>query len=508
MIAVKKFTFVLLLVCLMALCACACAQTFTFEDICAQVDVPDSYILLTPDNLDLHPEWVASQGVTKEELIAQWQSEGVLLVAESTEEDVKLVITAVQDELAQQYFDLDQQSTKARSTYRTQHLKGAAFKADGYTYQTAEWKKSADYGRFLTLKYKRTTASGTYRGYARRAIRNGYTITLDYQVYGRALKTKDNTALSNIMSTFAFTKTKTKPADAVGLVVFEDTPPAETNTGSFTISGTGDAGLKVTGVMMRMSSNDKILVEDTINKSGKFSLKMELPSEGVWLMTATVENGDIVTQEEVFETTTYQKTLLPVNFTEDIPVNLEDDTLVISGKTIKGVQVQCMVNDSYDKSVTTNGTGAFSFKINTKAEGDYNITIVFQKKNYTTRRFTYTATRELTEEDLRAQYREEAVKPAYSTLTKKLTGYTGRIMVYKLYAVDISQAGDQWIITMAMDKNKNGTYKNLVVVTTTQEPNFSVDSEQRMYGRCTGSYIVTDGETSTSYPSFELLFWD
>ena len=504
----KKFALALLVVCLMTVCACACAETFTFADIAATLDVPDTYILLTPDNLEQHPEWVTSQNTTPEALSAQWKQDGVLLVAETSAGDARLYITAVQDDQAKEYFDLDQQSTQVRSQYRKQHLTGESYKAQGYTYQTAEWKKTDNYGRFLTLKYKRTTPSGTYRGYARRTVRNGYTITLDYQVYGRALKNADSRALSSIMSTFTFTSVATKPTDAVANVIFDTIPPAETNTGSFTVSGKGTPGLKVTGVMMRMSSTDRVLVEDTINNSGDFDLKMQLPKEGVWLMTVTVENGDNVTQEQVFETTTYQKKLLPVNFNEEIPSMLTGDKLVISGKTVKGVTVQCMVNDSYDKSVRTNNNGTFSFSVNTSKEGDYNIVVTFQKKNFETRRFTYTATRELTEADLQAQYRAEAVKPAYSTLTKKISGYTGRIMKYKLYAVNISKAGDQWIITMAMDKSKSGTYKNLVVVTTASEPNFSMDSQQVMYGRCTGTYEVTNGESTTTYPSFELLFWD
>ncbi len=504
----KKAAFALLLACLLAVCACACAQTFTFDDIAATLEIDDSYILLTPDNLDQHPEWVASEGSTPEELSAQWKADGTLLVADSSDSVTRFVLTAVQDEDATQYYDLDQQDTTCRGTFRKQHLKGTTYQEAGYTYQSAEWKKFSTNGRFLTLKYKRTTEGGTYRGYAYRTVRNGYTITLDYQVYGRSLKTADSKALDKIMSGFNFTSIAVKPSEAVGKVVFTSTPPSETNTGSFTVSGTGTAGLKVTGVMMRMSSNDKVMVEDTINKSGEFSLKMKLPSEGVWLMTVTVENGATVTQEEVFETTTYESTLLPVNFDEEIPAQLTSDKLTITGKTISGVSIQCIVNDTYDKQVRTNNNGTFSFKIDTATEGDYEITITFQKKDFETRRYTFTANRTLTESDLRARYIEEAIKPAYSTLTKKLSGYTGRIMKYKLYAVKIAKEGEQWVITMAMDKTKKGVYKNFVVVTTTEEPNFSMDSQQTMYGRCTGAYETTDGENAVTYPGFELLFWD
>lgn len=504
----KKFVFSFLLVLCVSLCAIACAQTFTFPNIYATVTVPDEdMILLTPTNLALHQEWVASQGMTEEELIAQWEKDGVLLVAENTKGDVKLVISAVQDDNAKQYFDIDQQTTKTRTTYRTSHTKGAYYKSQGYTYQSAEWKKGDKYGRFLSLKYKRTVDGGTYRGYARRTIRNGYTITLDYQVHGRTLQSADSRALTRIMDTFAFTSVKNKPADAVGKVNFTSVAPTETNTGKFSVEGTCDPGMKLTGVVMRMSSMDQIILEETANKSGKFSMDVTLPHEGVWLMTVTVENGEMVTEEIVFETTTYQKTLLPVNFDEDIDATIDGDTLTISGKTLKNVSVQCMVNSDYDKSIKTNGTGKFSFKIDTKKQGTYDIVLTFQKKGLTPRRFTYNATRVLTEKQRKQQIRDEAVKPAYSVLTDKLKGYTGRTMVYTLYVVDMNKVGDEWILTMAMKKTSKG-YSNLVMVTTTEEPNFSIDSQQKMYGKCTGAYIDTDGEKNTSYPSFDLLFWD
>ena len=67
------------------------------------------------------------------------------------------------------------------------HLKGESFKAEGYKIESAEWKKTAQ-GRFLMLKYKRNWNGETYRGYARKTIKNGYTILLDYKVFGRAIR--------------------------------------------------------------------------------------------------------------------------------------------------------------------------------------------------------------------------------------------------------------------------------------------------------------------------------
>ena len=509
----RKFLFALTLALCLLGCAAAGAQTLSFDEIYATCEISDSdYIILTPQNLSRHPEWMAGQGTTEEALLADWAERGVLAQAWTKSADVCLEITAVQDEAARQYFDLDQYTSTERAAYRTQHLKGAAYKAMGYTYSSAEWKKMTYSGRFLQLKYKYSANGESYQGYARRAIRNGYTITLDYKVFGRSLKAADSNELTDILKTWRFTTVLDKPLSVAPKVEWTAKPPMETNTGSFTVSGTCGAGMTLTGVLMRMTSPDPIVLEATAGKTGKFSMDVALPEEGVWLMTMTVENQGVVTEEIVFNTTTYQKTLLPVNFAEDMPVDfsvndvsgLHEDKLVISGTTLRNVKVQCLVGDSYQKSVTTNASGKFSFSIDSSAEGDYPVTLVFEKKGYSTRRFTATANRTLTEEDRENRIREEAVKPAYSTLTSKIKGYTGRTMVYSLYVLSLEENDGQWLIQMAMTRSKSGKYSNIVYVTTAEEPNFSVDSQQRTYGKCLGMLEV-DGK---DYPSFELLFWD
>ena len=61
----------------------------------------------------------------------------------------------------------------------------------------------------------------------------------------------------------------------------------------------------------------------------------------------------------------------------------------------------------------TNNSGKFSFTIPTGTQSEYSITLVFQKKNYETRRFSWTANRSLTEKDIQNQYKAEAVKPFF-----------------------------------------------------------------------------------------------
>ena len=70
---------------------------------------------------------MANQGTTVEELLAQWAEEGVLLEAWDTKGDARLRISAIQDEQAKMYFDLDQQPTQMRTNFRTGHDKGTLY---------------------------------------------------------------------------------------------------------------------------------------------------------------------------------------------------------------------------------------------------------------------------------------------------------------------------------------------------------------------------------------------
>lgn len=503
----------LLLAALLALCFTgALADTeYQFDGVSATLSLADSYIVLTPDNLAAHQELLSKLNRSKEVVEADFAERGVLLQAWVQGLDACLEITAVQDDNARTYYDLDQQTAQVRRAYRTSILKSQSLKDAGYSVKSAEWKRQTRGGLFLMIKYKRTTAEKIYWGYARTAVRNGYTFTLDYQVYDRGLKAKDLNAVNKVANTVSFAPVDGVPATVAGILSFSAAPPAETNTGVFDVEGKCTPGAHLTGVLMRPVSTTPLLVEATARKNGTFKLPVALPEEGVWVMTVTVEVDGQEIAWEYFEPTTFSKTMLPVQLDAPVPEQLSGDELALTGKTAKNVSVQCIVmrgtDTVFNKQIRTNGTGKFNFKIPTSAEADYDITLVFSKKNYITRRLTYIAKRDLTEEDLRNQARNEAVKPAYSTLVKKLDSYIGRKMVYNVYIADIQQSGDEWIITGALKQTKKG-YENLVIITADEKPSFETGVQKKMYGTCVGTHQVLSEEDIVNYPCFDLLFWE
>lgn len=489
----------------------ALAVDLSYDDFSATMTVPDSYTMVTLDNLAEHADLLAKQGYTPEDAKNDWETRGVRFQAWNEAGDMCIELSAVQDDFALQYWDVNTCTTDERATYRLGHSsdKNGYYRNLGYDYTSAQWKNGKNYARFLVLQYTRTHNSVTYAGYGRKTIRNGYSIYLECQVYGRNAKKADNNALETIMNTWKFTEVFPKPTGAAAKtpVVFSETPPSETNTGKFTVSGTGTSGQHVILCLMRMSSGEAVNYDTTIPKSGKFSFDIKLGQEGVWLMTYTVETGGEVLQEGKFNITTYKKTLLIVNLDSELPTTLLGDSITISGTTMKQTQVQCIVEGRYDKSVTTNNSGKFSFKIPTDAEGDYEITLVFQKKNYTTRRFTSTASRELTDADRQEDIREQAIKPAYSTLTKKMTEYTGRYMVYTVYIDHTEQVGEEWLTFAAMRKTNSGGLRDMVVISSKTQPTWTGGDQVRLYLQCTGSHTI-EGDETTTLPAFEYLFTD
>lgn len=510
------FRFLLFMLPLAVFCAPAHAAVTTTEyslgSVYAKLSLSDSYIVLQEENLGSHSEVLKARNTTAEAMQKDWQERGVQLQAWTPDLDACLEIRTRQDEDSARYFDIDAQNTTARAAYRSSHLRSEAYQSQGYDVKSAEWKKSEKAGRFLQIKYKRNVNGLITWGYAEKTVRNGWTVVLDYQVYGRGLKDRDLNSLRKALKTLEFTQVLDTPGTAAGVLTFTETPPAETNTGVFTVEGNATPGAHLIGVIMKYANPTPTRIEtDAGEQTGKFKLNVKLPDEGIWLMTLTLEKDGNVIAEHVFETTTYQKTLLPVTFNATVPEQFESDEFTLSGKTVKGVSLQCIVtggSKGYDKTVRTNNNGKFSFHIPTDNQSVYNVTLILQKKNYETRRFSWTANRTLTDRDVRNQYREEAVKPAYSTLNRKLEAYTGRVMGYKVYITDIQHVGDEYIVTAAMTKTKKGNLKDIIVISSAEEPVFVVGSEQVFYGRLTGLHEVQSEEGATGYPHFELLFWD
>ncbi|MBE5782815.1 MAG: hypothetical protein E7329_05785 [Clostridiales bacterium] len=501
----KKF--ILAFACVLLLfTASAMAETYTLSDIYASVDIPsDTYeMVLTPRNLSTHSDWLAQQGMDYDAVANSFENEGILLQAYDQENNRTLVISALKNLDAQLYFDLNNQEDAMRKEFRLSHTDGTAYGLLGYSYSSAAWKNyGGDVLRFLQTKYSlRQDGIQVCTGYQRRTIRNGYTITLDMQVTDRAAKEADSTALEKIMKTFSFTKILPMPELPIKLN-FTSAPPSETNSDTFTIKGVTGKKATVTATVFSLGASGSETFTDTATNSGSFSIKVTLPSQGVYSVTITSEAENAITAQRMFSVT-YQKGLLPVDLTATPGSTLSDTTKII-GSTISGAKTQVSVSGpvNYSKSTTSKN---FSFSLDTSAEGTYNIVIAVTKKGLDARTFTYTATRTYSEVERMEKIKDEAKKISYANLKKesnegKTVGYTG-------YIASITPSTGEWVIGFAI-KRTDGVYKDIIYVISTQEPAFAEGAKVKLYGKATGTYSVLDAEGNIkNYPRVEAYFFE
>ena len=503
----------LLMLALVMLAMPACAQTWVLDKLFASVDVPDTYTILTPDNVTKFEDWLTARNTTSENAANDMLARGVLLQCWNSDGDVCFELTATQTEQTQNIFDVNEQSTSIRAQYRLGHYPDNNYLDQGYEFSSADWKNTAN-GRFLILRYaKSVNGALDHRGLMRRTIRNGYEITFDLQVYGRSITNKDNTALNKIWDTFKFIEVKPLPAAASAKVNITSAPPAETSDPDFSLEGTAAEGVKFTAVVMGLSYPTPMLSDVEVGGTGKFKIPITLPKEGVFMVTVTADyNGEDVM--ELAYPVTYQRTLLTVNVTSTVPEQVTADELTILGESTPGAQIQVLVNDELVDRKKVTSAGRFKVDLDTSEEGDYAIVLAFSKAGLADRRISYQVTRKWSENDMVRQLQSEAIKPGYNTLVSKIAGYDGRTMGYKCYLVSVTQAGDGWIMKMALTKKSSG-YSGIILVTTDEQPTAAVDSRVMMYGRCVGMSVpaeeadTSEGNvaesTSESYPCFELL---
>lgn len=536
MCPLRKAIFLLLLLMLTLGLACAAADTeYSLSPCPGTITIPEkSYIVLTKDNLGEHPELLSRIGMTQDEVLADWEDRGVVLQAwfrnEGTRLDSCMEIVVRQDDDSAMYYDLVNHSADAGwKTFLSSHKSSSKYADQGYSILEAEKKQQANRNYMLRLKYKRTTddvnckgyavtsaekpSNVVYWGHAYKTVARGYTVFVDYQVYNRGLRSGDETALRKMVNTMIFTDAPAADGSSVSssgaYLQITSEPPQETNSDTFTVEGITTPGAHLIGVLMNINSSVPARFYTDANNRGAFKMKITIPKEDIWLLTLNVEVNDEIVAEKAFSVITYSKTLLPLTLESTVPERLTSDVTVISGYTDKGVDIQCIASTSgkniFNKQYRTYGNGKFTFKIPTADEAEYNFTLVFTKKGYTTKRYTYTAVRSLSEEDRRAATISSAVRPGYSTLVRNLDKYVDKVTGYTVYIVSIEQSGDEYVIRAAMNKNKAG-YKNFLVYMTYEEPVFEPDSQQLLYGKCIGFYEEQSEEGSENYPAFDLLF--
>ncbi len=530
---VRKSFLLILILLLTAFCACAVAATeYPLDTISGKMLFnEDLYVVLTPRNLSEHPDLLSSMGKTAEELQADWAERGVVLQAWGKGNKKTVVeVIIIKDDSSARYYDTNEHTNAERVEYKNEIVQ--KLKSRGYTVFEPHPKKRTKVGYFIELEYLHNGDGGSYRGIYATIVRNGYTFSVDYQAYDRSVSKTDRDRCTRILNDITIDKaavpadavtgqespesagTADVPAGAGNTLVVTTNPPAKTNDGIFTVEGNAYPGSEIIVVAMRWAGSSSRF-QATAGKNGKFSVKVTLPNEGLYQITVNMCYNDVTLADAVLNTVTYSTTLLPYTLNAEIPKELSTDKLVISGTTVKNVEIQCIVTVDGGSplqikprdTVKTNGSGNFSFTVPTEQEGEYEIVLSFAKKGLNSERETWKATRKLSVADQNSRTAGKAEKVNYNQLVKKLDSYVGHTISFDVYITEVKEVGDQWMIVAAQKLNR-GKYSNYLVYMADEDPGLTAGVKVKLYGVCTGPHSILSEEENLSYPGFDYLFFD
>lgn len=465
--------------------------------------------VLTGDNLADNEAFILARGGTLSDWQQEFKDKGILLKAYDDKNNRVLVITALSDADAQRYGDMDQQSASTRGEYRRGHLVEGAFLAAGYKADSVEWRSFPDRGRFLMIRYAfRPGGELQHRGFMRKSVKNGLTISFDMQVYGRALKGNDNAALNKVFDSFAFTGSV---AQGVELKVFLNetaAPPRETNQQRFTLEGTTKAGTLLQAVVMSFETNKPEVFRAEADNKGNYSMDIDLGSQGIYLITLTASHEGMEPLEKAYSVT-YAKDLLPIEFISELPKEITGKSYKISGKTEPGVTVQMILNDK-NTTTRTNNNRSFSFNVPTPKEGIYKVRMSFSKKGFTTRVFDFEGVKgaaELATPDAAQATAEPsaltALSPSYTDLIAQAEAYDGQSLTYDGYLTGIEQVAGDYSISLALRKAVTGYADTLILISPT-DPQIRLGSQVRVVGRLEGLNVAEGEALNLSYPRLQL----
>ncbi len=498
----------LLCVLLLALVGTVFAQEFEFSDISAKITVPEGYTVLQKNALEQYKDLIETAHYTVEELRADFEARGVLLQA--WKEDTIFEVSAVQNEQSKNIFDVDRQDETIRGAYRVGFFPRNIYVSEGYTYKSAGWKNfGKNVGRFLVAQYtKDNNGIKEYTAFERRTIKNGYEIAISMKAVNRNVTNKENVALNKIFKTFGFTKTEEMSEEASAAIVLKNTPPKESKYSKIEISGQAAQGVEFTAAVMSLGAKEPELLKTTADSKNKFSLPISLPKQGVYLITLTANQEGEELGEWAFPVT-YREGLLSVSFQKEPEGVITEDNYRIQGTAEPGANIQVLLNNQTVGNRRTNNEGKFIIPLDTKEAGEYEVVLVFTKKDLQSRRFKFTFTREVSAEQQNLRLAKTAINVPYSNLKNTGGKYVGRVIKFNVYVADVTAYENQFILHTAFIKNGDKLSQYAYILSDTQVSDFylnrRIQGVAEFLGLSSELASVTLPEAESNVPVFKLI---
>lgn len=465
----------------------------------------DGETVLTQTNLEQSESLIASLGTTVDAVRASYIASGIVME----------VIPDAGGQIAVSVADAGAFSS-VRSISRLSEDQLAAFAAqfaDSGLYESCELTQTDPICVRLTSSAMVASMPVYTLRYA--TLHLGRLYLLTETIVGRTPDEEDDALIAHVLSGMELLSSAAEPSPS------PTAPPAPTPTPSpaptpgiaETLSATGDltvegipaftnsAKLSLSG-QAEPSATVNVTVEDrnigrtTADENGAFSLDVTLPSVGDLTLTVSTDES-----ERSFAVH-YELPFAALTITEPVETTFTGTNVFVRGVTEPDATVY-VTGKGMNTNVQANRNGNFSVRVFIYDAETLTFTLRARARGFQETTTEVTLTRELTEREGIALFREQMISIGYDDLIKDAARYAGKKFIFRGRIVEFTDYDGVPCALVLTNNVSSGVWRDPIWVVLSQGETFNVDDIVSFYLESEGTTLPADGAYTASGQSVE-----
>ena len=428
--------------------------------------------VLTQTNLDEHEDLLQDLGTTKEAVLASYIASGIVM--EVIPDDGGQIAVSVTDAGSfADVKDMSDLSDERRLSFLAQFEMSGLYESCVYVDTTPECVRltsSAMYASMpvYSLRYA-TLHLGRLYMIEQTIVGRGPTEEDDARMERLLENVKLLSSVSTVTPTPTVMPTATpvpspEPENNVAEVeliggMTLDEVPAYVTAAQFTLSGTTEASAEVT-----VSADGSQVAKTTAKKDGSFSVQVKLPDEGEYeVKVVSGESGAAFSIR-------YKKPAARLEITEPTEKTFTGGNVMVRGVTEPNATVY-VTGKGMSTNVKANRNGVFSVRVFMDDAGTETYTLTAKAEGCAQSSAAITLTREWTEKELIAQFRQKMISVTYKDLVKDPAKYAGRRFILRGKVMSFTDYDGNPCALVCVDNPSTGVWQSpmYVVLQTTDE---------------------------------------
>lgn len=487
---------VLALALLLAQSAMAEQTTYVFPYEGFRYTQKDHETVLTQTNLDEHAELIAALGTTRDAILASYIASGIVM--EVIPDDGGQISVGVVS--AGAYADvesMDAMSDEQRQTFAEQ------FSASGL-YETCELTQTSP----ACVRMTSSAMYGSMPVYSLRyaTLHLGRLYMLTQTIVGRAPETEDDLRMEQVLSGMMLLQNVSEPTPEptpMPTATPEPTPvptpgvaeiiasageltvegvPAYTNEAELSISGRAEASASV-----RIAVGDQTLGTTTAKKDGTFAIRVELPEEGELMLAVMTDTA------EQMLAVRYEMPCAKLEILEPTVLTFTGENVVIKGETEPDTMVY-LENPKAGTRVKSDKNGSFSIRAYIDSERSEDFTLRVKPKNRKETAVTLTLTRQYTEREGIAAFREKMIALEYDQLWRNPQNYLEKQFVLRGRIMEFADYNGSPCALVCVGNPGTGIWRDPVWVVLDKEMEVAEGNVATFYMIGLGQTLPADGQ--------------